>query len=46
MLDKICGTDYVRLNFAKDMKVSDIESYWMKDVETFRTLSRKYYLYY
>ncbi|MBQ1865989.1 MAG: DUF1343 domain-containing protein [Bacteroidales bacterium] len=46
MLDKICGTDYVRLHFAKEMKVSEIESYWMKDVETFKTLSRKYYIYY
>ena len=46
MLDNICGTDYVRLHFAEEMKVSEIESYWMKDVETFKTLSRKYYIYY
>ena len=45
MIDKVCGTDYVRLAFAKNMKVSDIEFYWDKDVESFRTLSEKYYIY-
>ena len=45
MIDKVCGTDYVRLAFAKNMKVSDIKFYWDKDVESFRTLSEKYYIY-
>ena len=45
MFDIVCGTDYVRTNFGKRMKVEDIEAYWMKDVESFKKLSRKYKLY-
>ncbi len=45
MLDIICGTDYVRTHFGKRLKVADIVDYWNKDVEDFRTLSQKYYLY-
>ncbi|MBR1872113.1 MAG: DUF1343 domain-containing protein [Bacteroidales bacterium] len=45
MLMKICGTDYVMKQFEKRMKVSDIIDYWTKDVENFRDLSSKYYLY-
>lgn len=45
MFDKVCGTDYVRVNFSNTYKVSDIKSYWDKDVEDFRTLSSNYYLY-
>ena len=45
MLDIVCGTNYVRENFGKRMKVEDIVDYWNKDVEHFRSLSRKYYLY-
>ena len=45
MLDIVCGTDYVRLNFGKRMKVEDIVEYWNKDVEHFLSLSRKYYIY-
>ena len=45
MLDIVCGTDYVRVNFGKRLKVEDIESWWMKDVEDFKALSEKYYLY-
>lgn len=43
--DIVCGTDYVRLNFKKNVKVSDIVSKWNEDVEAFRTLSENYYLY-
>jgi len=43
--DKVCGTDYVRKQFAKRLKVEDILSCWTKDDEDFRTLSGKYYLY-
>jgi uncharacterized protein YbbC (DUF1343 family) len=46
MFDLVCGTDYVRVEFEKRQKVEDIRGYWMKDVEDFRTLSKKYYLYY
>ncbi len=45
MFDKVCGTDYVRTAFAKRLKVEDIVDYWSKDVEAFRILSQKYWLY-
>jgi uncharacterized protein YbbC (DUF1343 family) len=45
MLDIVCGTDYVRREFGKRLKVADIESWWTKDVEDFKMLSRNYYLY-
>ena len=45
MLDIVCGTNYVRENFGKRMKVEDIVDYWNKDVEHFRSLSSKYYIY-
>ena len=45
MLDKVCGTDYVRMAFGMQMKVADIVEYWNKDVEAFKKLSQVYYLY-
>ena len=45
MLDIVCGTDYVRREFGKRLKVEDIESRWMQDVEEFKELSKNYYLY-
>lgn len=45
MIDKSCGTDYVGLTFSKRLKVEDIREYWFKDVEAFRLLSQKYYIY-
>jgi uncharacterized protein YbbC (DUF1343 family) len=45
MFDKVCGTDFVRKTFSKELKVSDIIEYWNKDVSAFKTLSKKYYLY-
>ena len=45
MLDIVCGTDYVRVNFGKRLKVADIQAYWNKDAEAFKALSRNYYLY-
>lgn len=45
MFDKCCGTDYVRNTFGKSFKVSDIIDYWTKDVDSFKAMSRKYYLY-
>jgi len=45
MLDIVCGTDYVRTTFGKRLKVEDILDYWTKDVEAFKELSQKYYLY-
>ena len=43
--DIVCGTDYIRNTFGQNFLVSDILDYWMKDVEAFKELSRKYYLY-
>lgn len=45
MLDIVCGTDYVRVNFGKRLKAADIVQYWNKDVQDFKALSKEYYLY-
>ncbi len=45
MLDIVCGTDYVRTTFGKRLNATDIVAFWNKDVEAFKTLSQKYYLY-
>jgi len=45
MFDKVCGTSKIREMFTKRFKVADIDEYLDKDVESFRTLSSKYYLY-
>ena len=45
MFHKVCGTDYVRKTFETRMKVDDIKEYWNADVESFRTLARRYYIY-
>ena len=43
--DIVCGTDWIRKTFSQNFLVSDIQDYWMKDVEAFKELSKKYYLY-
>ncbi len=45
MFDQVCGSDKVRILFALRHKFEDIKDYWYKDVEEFRNLSQKYYLY-
>lgn len=45
MFDKVSGSDQIRLKFAKKYMFSDIKDYWYKDVESYRKLSQKYYLY-
>jgi len=45
MFDKVCGTSKIRELFSKRMKYEDIQSYLMKDINAFRKLSSKYYLY-
>lgn len=45
MFDKVCGSDYIRTTFSKTLEVSDIIDYWNGDVEDFRELASKYYLY-
>lgn len=45
MFDKVTGSDFVRLTFAQNNKFDDIRIFWYKDVEPFKKLSKKYYLY-
>ncbi|MDD6253676.1 MAG: DUF1343 domain-containing protein [Bacteroidales bacterium] len=45
MFDKVCGTDYVRKNFSKNLEVSDIVERWRGDAAGFKALSKKYHLY-
>lgn len=45
LFDKVCGTDYIRNEFSKSYKVSDIIDYWRKDEAAFRQLSQKYHIY-
>ena len=45
LFDKVCGTDYIRKKFSERYQVEDIKDYWNKDVENFRAISEKYYLY-
>lgn len=45
MFDQVSGSDYVRLNFARNNKFADIRDFWYKDVEAFKKTSKKYYLY-
>lgn len=45
MFDKVSGSNFVRLAFSKNHRFDDIKSYWTKDEEAFRKLSKKYYLY-
>jgi uncharacterized protein YbbC (DUF1343 family) len=45
MFDNVCGTDKVRLEFSKNFRVESIIGLWMKDVESFREKSKRYYLY-
>ena len=45
LFDKVCGTDYVRLEFSKGYKTEDIIDYWRKDEASFRALSQKYHIY-
>ena len=45
MFDKVSGSNFIRLEFSKNHRYDDIKSYWTKDEEAFRKLSKKYYLY-
>ena len=45
LFDKVCGTDYVRLQLGKTYRASDVISYWRKDEESFRALAQKYHMY-
>ncbi|TSA28185.1 MAG: DUF1343 domain-containing protein [Ignavibacteriales bacterium] len=45
MFDLVMGTDRVRLKFSKRFRVDDIKKILHKDIDWFRKLSRRYYLY-
>ncbi|MCS7054145.1 MAG: DUF1343 domain-containing protein [Ignavibacterium sp.] len=45
MFDKVLGTSKIRELFLKRYQVNDILYYLNKDVEKFREISKKYYLY-
>jgi uncharacterized protein YbbC (DUF1343 family) len=45
MFDKVLGTGKIRELFMQRLQVEDILPYLNKDVENFRTLSQKYYMY-
>lgn len=45
MFDKVTGSSFVRTTFAKTNKVADIKAYWNDQVEPFKKISKKYYLY-
>ncbi|MEG1586536.1 MAG: DUF1343 domain-containing protein [Bacteroidales bacterium] len=45
MFDKVCGTDYIRKTMTQQMDYDAIRNYWNKDTDSFRKLSKKYYLY-
>ncbi|MEJ5262813.1 MAG: exo-beta-N-acetylmuramidase NamZ domain-containing protein [Ignavibacterium sp.] len=45
MFDKVLGTNRIRELFLKNQKVEDILPYLNKDIEMFRNISKKYYLY-
>ncbi|OGU54690.1 MAG: hypothetical protein A2315_15825 [Ignavibacteria bacterium RIFOXYB2_FULL_35_12] len=45
MFDKVMGTSKVRELFTKRMKYNDIKDYLDKDIERFKEISKKYYIY-
>lgn len=45
MFDKVCGNSRIRKQFSRRNRWEDIRYDWYKDVERFRHLSKKYYLY-
>ncbi len=45
MFDKVCGTNFIREKLQKSYNFDDIKDYLNKDIEKFRQLSKKYYIY-
>lgn len=45
MFDQVSGSDRIRIGFGENHRWEDIRGYWYKDVDAFRQLSKKYYLY-
>lgn len=45
MFDKVCGTGQIRELFGKRYRWEDAKAYWDKDVDAWKKLSKKYWLY-
>ncbi len=45
MFDKVAGTNKIRELFNQNYRYSDIEDFLNKDVDSFRKMTKKYYLY-
>lgn len=45
MFDLVTGSKQIRERFSQNHRWEDIRDYWYKDVESFRKLSKSYYLY-
>lgn len=45
MIDKVCGSKQIRQRFLKNHRWADAKPYWDKDVDNFRRIAKKYYLY-
>lgn len=45
MFDKVSGSNQIRERFSKRNRWEDIRDYWNKDLESFKQLSKQYYLY-
>lgn len=45
MFDKVCGTDQVRKRFSETFRVDSILGYWRGDIDAWKSLSRRYWLY-
>jgi uncharacterized protein YbbC (DUF1343 family) len=45
MFDLVSGSKEIRERFSQRNRWEDVRDYWYKDVDDFRRLSQKYYLY-
>lgn len=45
MFDKVCGTNYIRQNFANNYLADDILSYWRNNEQAFKEKTAPFYLY-
>ena len=45
MFDLVCGTDEIRKEFTKNHKFEDIKPIFERDVNEFKVMSKKYYMY-
>lgn len=45
MFDKVCGTSKIRTQFFKNYKYNDIKKLMNRDIEKFKEISKKYYIY-